>query len=43
MKDGVYYFVRRVPKDLLHHYTSSKISFSLRTAGTRQLEATGTS
>ncbi|WP_425057184.1 DUF6538 domain-containing protein [Rhodovulum adriaticum] len=27
MKDGVYYFVRRVPKDLLHHYTSPKISF----------------
>lgn len=31
VKDGVYYFVRRVPKDLLHHYTSPKISFSLRT------------
>lgn len=31
LKDGVYYFVRRVPKDLLHHYTSRKISFSLRT------------
>lgn len=31
VKDGVYYFVRRVPKDLLQHYTSPKISFSLRT------------
>lgn len=31
VKDGVYYFVRRVPKDLQHHYTSRKISYSLRT------------
>ncbi|WP_170373461.1 DUF6538 domain-containing protein [Ruegeria arenilitoris] len=31
VKDGIYYFVRRVPKDLQHHYTSPKISFSLRT------------
>jgi len=31
VKDGVFYFVRRVPKDLKQHYTSSKISFSLRT------------
>lgn len=31
VKDGVFYFLRRVPKDLQHHYTSSKISFSLRT------------
>ena len=31
VKDGVFYFVRRVPKDLKHHYTSSKISYSLRT------------
>ena len=31
VKDGVYYFVRRVPKDLQRHYTSPKISFSLRT------------
>ncbi|CUH85806.1 DUF6538 domain-containing protein [Thalassovita mediterranea] len=31
VKNGVYYFVRRVPRDLLHHYTSQKISFSLRT------------
>ncbi|WP_199523193.1 DUF6538 domain-containing protein [Pararhodobacter sp. CCB-MM2] len=30
-KDGVYYFVRRIPSDLRHHYTSPKISYSLRT------------
>lgn len=31
LKLGVFYFVRRVPKDLSHHYTDGKISFSLRT------------
>lgn len=31
VKDGVFYFVRRIPKDLKQHYTSSKISYSLRT------------
>ncbi len=30
-KDGVYYFVRRVPVALRRHYTSSRISYSLRT------------
>ncbi|WOI56839.1 DUF6538 domain-containing protein [Palleronia sp. LCG004] len=30
-KDGVYYFVRRVPTALRRHYTSSRISYSLRT------------
>jgi len=30
-KAGVFYFVRRVPRDLAGHYTSSRISFSLRT------------
>jgi integrase len=30
-KDGVFYFQRRVPKDLLGHYTSAKVAFSLRT------------
>ena len=30
-KAGVFYFVRRVPRDLVSHYTSSRISFSLRT------------
>lgn len=31
VKDGVYYFIRRVPNDLRHHYISSNISCSLRT------------
>lgn len=31
VKQGVFYFSRRVPKDLSPHYTSSKIAFSLRT------------
>ena len=31
VKDGIYYFCRRVPKDLQKHYTSTKISYSLRT------------
>ncbi|WP_318247564.1 DUF6538 domain-containing protein [Salipiger bermudensis] len=30
-KDGIFYFARRVPSDLLHHYSSDKISYSLRT------------
>lgn len=28
VKDGVFYFVRRVACDLKRHYTSSKIAFS---------------
>lgn len=30
-KQGVFYFTRRVPSGLRDHYTSGKISFSLRT------------
>lgn len=30
-KDGVYYFERRVPRDLRGHYSASKIVHSLRT------------
>ena len=30
-KNGIYYFERRVPRDLLKHYSSCKISYSLRT------------
>ena len=30
-KGGVFYFQRRIPKDLLEHYSSPKIAFSLRT------------
>lgn len=31
VKNGVFYFCRRVPTDLRNHYTSGKISYSLRT------------
>src|SRR6056297_284264 len=31
VKQGIFYFVRKVPNDLRDNYTSSKISFSLRT------------
>ena len=34
-KRGVYYFSRRVPKDLMDHYDRSKIVFSLRTKSTK--------
>ena len=30
-KNGIYYFERRVPSDLLKHYSSKKITYSLRT------------
>lgn len=30
-KDGIYYFERRVPRDLQKHYSASKIAYSLRT------------
>lgn len=30
-KDGIYYFERRVPRDLRKHYSASKIAYSLRT------------
>ena len=35
LKSGVYYFVRRVPSDLIHHYRSSCISYCLRTRSVR--------
>lgn len=38
-KDGVYYFSRRIPFDLICHYTSPRIAFSLRTRSTRVAEA----
>ncbi len=31
VKQGVFYFIRRVPLELRRHYTASKISYSLRT------------
>ena len=35
VKYGIYYFVRRVPSDLVHHYKSTRISYSLRTRNPR--------
>ena len=34
-RDGVFYYVRRVPYDVRQHYASSRISFSLRTKSLR--------
>ena len=34
-KRGIFYFHRRVPKDLMSHYDRSKIVFSLRTKSIR--------
>ncbi|MGB0756617.1 MAG: DUF6538 domain-containing protein, partial [Candidatus Puniceispirillaceae bacterium] len=30
-KSGTYYFVRRVPKDIQEHYTSSRVVICLKT------------
>ena len=30
-RDGIYYFVRRIPADLRQFYSASRISFSLKT------------
>jgi len=30
-RDGIFYYVRRVPHDVRQHYASSRVSFSLRT------------
>ena len=38
-KDGVYYFSRRIPFELICHYTSPRIAFSLRTKSARVAEA----
>ena len=35
-RDGYYYFTRRIPKDLAHHYSRPKIVESLRTCSARQ-------
>ena len=34
-RDGVFYYIRRVPVDVRQHYASSRISFSLRTKSQR--------
>ncbi len=39
VKDGVFYFSRRIPKELLRHYSSPRIAFSLRTRSARVAEA----
>ncbi|MEX0301977.1 MAG: DUF6538 domain-containing protein [Leisingera sp.] len=39
VKDGVFYFSRRIPKDLRRHYTSPRIAYSLRTRSARVAEA----
>ncbi|WP_428512108.1 DUF6538 domain-containing protein [Roseovarius sp.] len=38
VKDGVFYFSRRIPKELRDHYTSSRIAFSLRTKSAKIAE-----
>ena len=35
LRSGTYYFARRVPSDLINHYRSSRISYSLRTRSVR--------
>lgn len=35
-KDSVFYYSRRVPSDLKHHYNSSRIAYSLRTTSARR-------
>ncbi|WP_276719239.1 DUF6538 domain-containing protein [Pseudooceanicola nitratireducens] len=39
VKDGVFYFTRRIPKELLEHYSSPRIAYSLRTRSARIAEA----
>ncbi len=31
MRSGVFYFVRRIPIDIRHHYRADRVSLSLRT------------
>ncbi|WP_010141159.1 DUF6538 domain-containing protein [Oceanicola sp. S124] len=39
VKDGVFYFTRRIPKELRDHYTATRIAYSLRTRSPRIAEA----
>ncbi|WP_133489370.1 DUF6538 domain-containing protein [Aliiroseovarius marinus] len=39
VKDGVFYFSRRIPKELRDHYTSPRIAYSLRTKSPKIAEA----
>jgi len=36
IKDSVYYYSRRIPSDLKHHYNSNRIAYSLRTTSARR-------
>ncbi|WP_338049623.1 DUF6538 domain-containing protein [Roseovarius indicus] len=38
VKDGIFYFSRRISKELRCHYTSSRIAFSLRTRSAKIAE-----
>ncbi len=31
VKQGIFFFLRRLPSDLSHHYNASRIMYSLRT------------
>jgi len=42
-RDGVFYYIRRVPNDVRQHYASSRISFSLRTKSLRSAARTASS
>lgn len=39
LKDGVFYFSRRIPKELKSHYTSPRIAYSLRTRSAKIAES----
>ena len=39
VKDGVFYFSRRIPSELRRHYTSPRIAYSLRTRSPKVAEA----
>jgi len=39
VKDGVFYFSRRIPKELRGHYTSPRIAYSLRTKSPKIAES----
>jgi hypothetical protein len=39
VKDGVFFFSRRVPKELKSHYLSPRIAYSLRTTSAKIAEA----
>jgi hypothetical protein len=39
LKDGTYYFSRRIPSDLQSHYATDRITFSLRTQSPRAAAA----